>query len=509
MLSTKRTYIYVFFIFFILRVWSIQFGLPYDGIHPTENFSILQSLQYRTTGNLKPSDFQHPSLFQYLISLISSIIFLPTRNYPYFYLTGRVVSCLASFFSVYFLYRLTKELLNSKAFGLLCACFLGFNQLSIKYAHYAVPDSLCLVFIVLSITFSLKILENPSLKNYLLCGLFCGLSIGSKFSGLISLGFLFCVHLCFLKKRKKFSHQKLILGLLMAFLVFLLISPYHLFCLRETAGDFSTYLTEKGYFNTNGLKSTGFFTYPFILLPDTFGFLSLFFSLAGLGMMFLKDRKRGSLLFIPLLFYLLLIGKEKGGSIQHLLPILPCLSIFAAYFFLWLKERKIKRGLIVFLIILCLLPHLAKTSIFDYFLLKPDTRILAQDWLIKNVKEKARIGFERYTPFDLNYIGSSQVREKFNSTYFIPSLSLYPASFYKSEGYDYIVTSNFRQDSYSFFCRTEGLCQPVDNYSTYKAQLELAAIFEPPRIFKFTGISLPWGTWPHQPTVKIYKVKGK
>jgi hypothetical protein len=150
---------------------------------------------------------------------------------------------------------------------------------------------------------------------------------------------------------------------------------------------------------------------------------------------------------------------------------------------------------------------LAKATIFDYFLLKKDTRILAEDWLIKNVREKAKIGFERYTAYDLNYIRQSQVRKRFNAIYFSPSLSLYPTSFYKNEGYDYIVISNFRKDSYLFFCRTEGLCEGKDNYSTYDAQLEPVAVFGPSGIFKFTGFSLPWGTWPHNPIVKIYKVK--
>lgn len=507
MFGSRSTHIFVFLAFLILRIWNNHFGLPYDGIHPTENFSIFQSLQYLSTGNLKPSNFQHPSLYQYLITLISRIIFLSPRHYLYFYLLGRFISCLASFLCVYVLYRLSKKLLRHETFGLLCACFLGFNLLSIKYAHYAVPDSLSLFFIVLSISFSLKILENPSLKNYLLSGLFCGLSLGSKFSGLISLGYLICAHLPFLKIKS--AHYKFALSLLALFLAFFIVSPYHILYLKEAMGDYRHYLLEKGYFDAGNFKSYGYFSYPFILLPDNFGILALLFSLLGLGAMFSQDKRKALFLFIPVLVYFLIIGREKGGILQNILPFLPVLSIFAAYFLLWLKENGLKRWLLILLIILAFLPQLAKGIIFDSSLLRKDTRILAQDWLLRNVDKNAKIAFERYTPFDLNYIGLSAVKKRFNSNYFSPSVSLYPASFYKNDGYDYIVTSNFRRDSYLFFCRNEGLCREADNYSTYDGELELTAEFKPPRIVKFTAVSLPWGTWPHQPVVKIYKVKDK
>lgn len=488
-----------------MRIWGLHFGLPYDGIHPTEHFSILQSEQYLSSASLKPNDFQHPALFQYLITFTARLSSLPLQNYLYFYLLGRIISCLASILAVWFIYRLAKNLFNSKASGLLCASFLGFNLLSVKYAHYAVPDSLCLLFLILSITFALRILENPVLKNYIFCAVFCGLSIASKFSGLISLGFLFCAHI--LAKKEKFSHYKFVFSLVAVFLVFFAVSPYHLIFLKDAAADFSRYLGEKGYFNAWGFRTSGFFTYPFILLPDAFGFLAFLFALAGLGTMLLKERIKALLLVLPLLLYFLIIGKEKGGTLQNLLLFLPMFCIGVTYFLSFIKEKGAPPTIVVILIALSLLPQLARTLIFDCFLLRADTRVLAQNWLLENVKEKAKIAFERYTPFDLNYADKSMSAKIFDSVYFVPSAGVYPASFFKDEGYDYIVTSNFRRDSYIFFCRTEALCEEADNYSTYDKQMELAAAFKPPGIFKFAGVTLPWGTWPHNPVVKIYKVK--
>lgn len=490
-----------------MRIWGLNFGLPFDGIHPTENFSIIQGLNYLSSGSLKPLNFQHPTLYQYLITFVAYIF--GVKNYLYLYLLARLISCLSAFLAVYFLYLVGKKILGLAGFALACASFLGVNLLSIKYAHYAVPDSLGIMFIVLSILFSLEIFKKPLLKNYLLLGLFCGLSIGSKFSGLISLGFLICAYIFSGKDKPGSCRRYFLLSLLVAAAVFFLVCPYHFINLKEVSADFHRYLSSKGYFDPANFKARGFFTYPVILLPDVFGVLPLLFALAGLVIMFLKHRREALLLFVPALIYLLIIGREKGGTLQNLLPLLPVFSIFAAALFAHLKEQKISRLLIALLLIFCLLPGLLKSIIFDYFLLKPDTRILAQEWLLKNAKDKSKIAFERYSPLDLVYVGSSPIKDKFDSIFFIPTVGLYPALFYKEEGYDYIVASSFRSDGYQFFCKTEDRCEEAKNYATYDAQLRLIARFDAPALFKTTGYSLPWGTWPHNPTVKVYQVGTK
>ena len=500
MFNNKKIYILLFLVFLILRFLGIQFGLPYDGIHSTENFTITHILHYLSTGSLKPLDFQHPSLYQYLLTFIAKLSGL--KNYLYLYLLARLLSCLASFFAVYFLYLLAKRLFDLRAMALLCASFLGFNLLGIKYSHYAVPDSLSLLFIILSLFFSLLILQRPSLRNYLLCGLFCGLSIASKFSGFLSLGFFIFAHFLETKER---NHGRFFLGLLTGVSVFFLASPFHLFYFKEAQGDFFNYISDKGYFSFGLIKSQGYLTYPLILIPDAFGLLAFASSILGFCAMLFKDNKRALLLLFPSLIYFLLIGSEKGGTIQNLLPLFPVLSIFSAYLFFSL--RKLNRASLVILALLILLPNFTKSALFDYFLLKKDTRILAEEWLIKNVKEKAKIGFERYSPMDLNYIEPSLASQRFNAVYFVPSLCMYPATFYKEEGYDYIVTSNFRRDSYQFFCKRASECDGIKNYQSFDAQFRLMRKFEPAKIFNWTAVTLPWGTWPHNPIVSIYKVK--
>jgi hypothetical protein len=157
--------------------------------------------------------------------------------------------------------------------------------------------------------------------------------------------------------------------------------------------------------------------------------------------------------------------------------------------------------------VIALLPNLAGAVIFDYFITKPDTRILAQEWLISNAPSKAKIGFERYTPIDLKYMDAPRVSKIFNAVDITPSLGLYPANFYKQEGFDYIVTSDFRSNTYKFLCQRDGFCEEWDNYLSFSAQFTLVKEFSAPKLFALTGFSAPWGTWPHHPAIKIYKIK--
>lgn len=500
----------IFVIFFFLRVWGIPFGLPHEGIHPTEGFSVLQAIEYRSTLNFKPVDFQHPTFFQYLLSVISFFLSASAGGRVYFYILGRLISCLASFLSVYFLYRLSGKLLNSKALGLLAVSFLGLNLLSIQYAHYAVPDSLSALFVVLALLFSLRIISDGRMRDYLCCGLFCGLSVAAKFSGVVSLAYLLSACAISSGKEKEALFKKIIPALLIACFAFFILSPYHVLYFQEALRDFTKYSSDKGYASGFNSYLQGAFNYFFVLLPGVFGLFGFVSAAAGLTVMYFKSRDKALLLSIPTLLYLLVVSKDQG-TIQNVLCVLPALALLAAYLILCLKEMKVSRIIILSLVIFSLLPNLLRSAAFDYFLLKKDTRVLAEEWLLKNgaragLKNKARAGFERYTPYDLDYFGNPGIKASFDAVYFIPSLSMYPAAYYKDNGFDYIVTSGFRRDNYIYSCRKQGFCREADNYATYDAKFRKAAEFRAPRLFKLIALPSPWGTWPHNPDITIYKV---
>jgi hypothetical protein len=221
-----------------------------------------------------------------------------------------------------------------------------------------------------------------------------------------------------------------------------------------------------------------------------------------------KARARCAVVLLPAALFLLALGTERGGTVQNVLPLLPFFAVAGAYFFSVL-EKRVNRHILAGVLFLFFLAPVIRAGIFDYYLLQKDTRVLAQEWLLINVPGGSRIGFEAYTPFDVNRIQRSVAAGRFDAEYFLPTLSQYPAGYFVQQGFVYIVTSGFREDMYRIFCEREGACEGYYNYQGYGKELTLAARFTAfrPRLFGLTGISRPWGTWPHNPEIRIYKIK--
>jgi len=505
--------------FLILRLAGLNFGLPFDGVHPRENFTISHSINYLSSGNLKPHDFQHPTFLQYLVTLFSFVLFLPKfifakgtpaieviSYYEVFYIIARAISALASSLAVIAIYFAAKRL-KVKTTAIFAMLLMGFNFLAVKFAHYATPDSLALLFVSLCLLYALKVLEECKLKNIILCGLFCGFSFGAKLSGFISLGYFFIAYLISLKN-KHFNFKFILFPPLCAFLGFFITSPYHIINFNEFIRGSTKFLIERGFIDTQivSLKYTGFYEYPFVFIPVCLGLFTYLFFFAGSNLLAKKEFKKFILIILPLVIYFLTLGKESAATSRNVLPALPSLVLSAAYFFSWLAQKKLYKTAAI-LIILSVFSQVAKSTVFDYFLLKKDTRVLAKEWIETNIEEGKKLAFEPYTPYDLNQIETSGLAKKYRAAYFIPSLAVYPASFYKEKGFDYIVVADVRQKDYELICQRKKSCEYSNNYSAFEEDFELVAEFSPLAIFKITAFPKPWGTWPHNPQVKIYKVK--
>ncbi|MDD5668414.1 MAG: glycosyltransferase family 39 protein [Candidatus Omnitrophica bacterium] len=473
-------------------------------MHPTEYFTVESSLIYLHSGSYVPVNYQHPTLFQYAVSAVAGIFSGSSDKYQAVYLIARILSALASFFSVVAIFFLSRHIFRSRVCALIAASFFGCNLICVKYAHYAVPDSFCLLFVVLSLVYALRVADNGNLRDYVLSGLFCGLSIGSKWAGLIALGFLICAH--GVSPRIGRKHYRFLIGFIAACAVFVCTSPFHIVNWKSAAAEFVRYLSEKGYTSSGTFLTRGFFSYSFKLLPDVFGYCGFALALTG-GILFLKKHKKEALVIsIPSGIYFFIISFEQGGTLQNVLPLIPWFCVSAAFMadFLWQKKSFRYAGLL--LVGVCVGQFFIQGLLFDSFLMKKDTRVIALEWLRSNVPEKSRIAFDPYTPYDLNRLQKSPVAERFQAEYFIPSVAMYSAAFYKENHFDYVVTSSFRQDNYRFFCGNVRACFPLQNYASIQTELRLVARFAPPFLFSWSGFSSPWGTWPHNPVISIYRV---
>ena len=51
---------------FVLRVWGIGFGLPYD-YHPDEHQYVSEAIHFLAQGDLNPHKFNNPTLYKYVL----------------------------------------------------------------------------------------------------------------------------------------------------------------------------------------------------------------------------------------------------------------------------------------------------------------------------------------------------------------------------------------------------------------------------------------------------------
>jgi dolichyl-phosphate-mannose--protein O-mannosyl transferase len=106
-----------------------------------------------------------------------------------FYLPGRLSIALVGVATVWFTYHLVTNGYRNRLLGLLAALFLAFSPIHVEESRYITPNVLSGFFVVLSLFFASRILENSSVssqlevtRNYILAGLFAGLAASTKYN---------------------------------------------------------------------------------------------------------------------------------------------------------------------------------------------------------------------------------------------------------------------------------------------------------------------------------------
>ncbi len=545
-LRISRSILLILLLALLLRLLGVQFGLPYDRFHPTENFGIERAVRYLAQFRFDPGDYRHPTLFQYLLYLVYLFFFgllrvlgavatteefqaLFRSDPTIFYLLARLMSVLASALTVWVLYLLGKRMFDPKT-GLASAVFLGVSFLAVQYAHYAVPDSVMLFFLALTYLHAFSLMRQARMKDYLLTGLFSGLALSSKFPGVLAFFVFFLAHTLYVFKKplaeKMRASKGLICGLLLSLIVFVLICPYHVLNFQEAFIDIKNDLIRQSGIPDSqlvtglpfNLKRCAWFSYIFIHLQEKMGPLFLLFVLAGVIYLFFfkktRSRSLASMLVLPSFLYLAFIGGARTpGLPRHLLPILPLLILLASQGIealgnlITATRRKIA---VAFMIILVATPPLFKSICFDISMWIEDTRSCAANWIEANIPKGALIAFEPYTPGTSTSSWVSGLEREYKFFIVTPTLGLYDISYYKERQIEYLVVSSFRYNQYFEIYRDTGLIsESLNNYLSFERDGKLLKTFYPPVSALTWSTQLYWQTWPHFPVIKIYEIKGK
>lgn len=438
----------------LIIILTLAFLLRFIGLmpnidHPDEGYVQIKSWNLVknviTKGDFNPHTFKYGSLFFYyqaltafpilytnyflsnLNVLLSSSFTSKALDFSLFHeeavrkfsnvLTwaGRAEVALLGFLSILLLYLIGKKLFNREV-GLLAAFFLAISPLHVRDSHYITTDIPLIFFILLAFYFLILVWQDKKLKWFILSGLFLGLGSTVRYFPIAYLAYPIVLIFSFEKRRpwllKVFlSAVFIIIGIFLG-VPFLFLDPHGpaLF-----SGDMEKYvLPWYSTSLTNFIFTLGKEPVQLTaLLPQYFRpFYSAQFFFFGLGPLlslisifgiiavFLVSKKKLLLiLIIPLLTFIYISSYIPSSYERLVIPIIPFMAIFAAFFvhLLFEKSRKLHVKIKPFFIggiflVLVLQPFVISLSAVASCSRKTVQKE-SSEWIDQNIKDQAKIGY--------------------------------------------------------------------------------------------------------------------
>jgi len=402
-----------------------------------------------------PHFFAYGNFPLYLLKAAASLLanFDPLYlSYEKINLVGRAISAIADLGTLILIYLLAKKLFNQTA-GLLASFFYAISVFPIQTAHFYAVDTLLTFFIILTLYQLIRFYEKPSIKNSIFCGVFFGFSLATKVSaiplvvavfGAVAVDFALLV----LKQPHKphiwFPHVPRFLKRLILDGVTITIATVFTFSILQPYAiiDFQEFLRQT---QQQSQMTRDAFAFPYTLqyvgkTPYWYELKNIFLwgqgpilaMLSFLGLLYVtlkllktlyssreeqsdESRSFSSRLartIIILIFfwaYFFVVGKFAVGWMRYMLPLYPLLALFAAFFLQRLlsfranpeRSRRVSRGIslhalrlvgMTMTIILIVLWPLSFMHIYT----KPNTRVLATNWINQNIPYGSTIAIEHW-----------------------------------------------------------------------------------------------------------------
>ncbi|HOT96759.1 MAG TPA: glycosyltransferase family 39 protein [bacterium] len=558
----------------ILRAIGLGFGDPFR-YHPDE-----MKLVYHA-GNLL--DYTHwsketffllkgyPPLYAFVLAAAFGIYILglmasgsatslvAVKVYYYlhpfhFHMVGRWLSVLAGTATIIVVYAAGKRLYSRRT-GLWAAAFWAVTFLPVKNAHFGTVDILLTLLTTLSFYYSIRILHEGRLRDYLGAAIFASLAVATKYNAGLIILLILAAHGLGANRRPRLAQtgmteaesgrassgagsdwlgvwldRRIWLAAAAALVTFLVACPlplvdFHRFWQSlvgtaefEQTGKLGSGGTFFSYFT--GAHSPGYGFFYDNTFAASLGWGLTLLGVAGMLWMIWRRRREDLLILIfPVALYAV-IGQMNYKAMRHLLPLVPFLLLIAAELLSCIAARpsgKRNRLIINSVIIgLAVLPQFVKTLRYDLALYQVDTRTRMKDVIEASVPAGSRIGMEEFTPpllsardLNLEIIRRSPDYRRIYEVYgLVPKMfahgmqrtSEHDAQAYViREGIEYIVLDSFTRARYEWPLSRQRYPDRVEQrerfYGWVRDHCELLQRIEPENQLQIS------------PVIELYRVK--
>lgn len=440
-LNSKSILIIILILGAFLRFYKLDWG---EGLftHPDE-YHIVISINQLSPNQMNPHFFSYGTVVIYLI-YFTKLFF--TGISPF--LIGRFYSAFFSILTIFIVYKIAKFALIEK-YAIITAFLVAVTPGLIQQAHFATPESILTFFILSSLLFFLKFINDNKLKFLFLSSIFLGLGLGTK---IVASLFLPVILLGIVFKFWGYPVKLIFFSLIYLFicaLTFAASSPF----------VFLDYPAWRSSFNYENAVARGetlvFYTRQFIeTTPFLFQFeKSLLFALgtpllifSALGFILIifhllrNFRLDSSIILITFLSLLIPNSLLFAKWIRFLAPTLPFFAIFAS-FSLQQINNKFRSASFAFTSLLLSTTTLWSLAFFSIYL-KQDIRITANNWIKSQLPVESTYLVEGGNTVDLPLTGSPKISIDF---YALEDNSLIRKSIAESlEKSDYFIIQSRR-----------------------------------------------------------------
>ena len=414
-----------------IHVWGARGDLPWAFESDEGQFAVI-AIGMATRGDPNPHWFGHPgSTFLYPLATIFHVGNALEAGLPllavdpalaarvggnpgkYFWL-ARLLSVFYAVAALPLVYAIARRAFDP-ATGVVATWLALLSPLALTHAQMIRTDSAGLFYGVLALWCVLRVLERPTLGAHVVAGLALGAGIGTRYFLVTFVPALACADLALLWRTTDPSERRRLLGAAVAGLAcvglgFFLTTPYFLLDFASVWKNLAHEMREE-HLGADGLGFAGnLLWYLTSALPLTMPATWLALALAGGALAAWRRNVAAGLVALCAVLFVVAISTASLHWQRWLIQVVPLLAIFAAAGMVCLARLlaggaarlvpSASRAAPAFVALLVLvLTAGPAAAYFRTGLLQgvPGTRLLAREWIERNVPPGTRIVADFYT----------------------------------------------------------------------------------------------------------------